>query len=85
MDFRNGEREFLVANRAVRIDEDGIERYVGLTETESVDYLMLSRANDAGGLGGDDKEKYLHLHSKHEPERQAYVKGEKSLNAFQKP
>ena len=85
MDFQNGEREFLTANRAVKVDDDGIERYVGLTEDESVAYLRLSRANDAGGLGETDAARYAALHEKHETARQVYVRGEKSLHAFQKP
>ena len=85
MDFQNGEREFLTANRAVKVDEDGIERYVGLTEDESVVYLALSRANDAGGLTDADQASYLALHEKHENARQVYVRGEKSLHPFQKP
>ena len=85
MDFQNGEREFLTANRAVKIDEDGIERYVGLTEDESVEYLGLSRANDAGGLEVSDAVRYATLHEKHENDRQVYARGEKSLHPFQKP
>jgi hypothetical protein len=85
MDFQNGEREFLTANRAVKVDEDGIERYVGLSEDESVDYLALSRANDAGGLVDADQARYAALHDKHETARQVYARGEKSLHPFQKP
>ena len=85
MDFQNGEREFLTANRAVKIDEDGIERYVGLTEDESVEYFGLAGANDAGGLEESDAARYASLHEKHENARQVYARGEKSLHPFQKP
>jgi hypothetical protein len=85
MDFQNGEREFLTANRAIKVDEDGIERYVGLTDAESVDYLALSRRNDTGGLAGADQVRYAALHDKHETARQVYARGEKSLHPSQKP
>jgi hypothetical protein len=85
MDFKNGEREFLTANRAVKVDDDGIERYVGLNTEESVEYLALSRANDAGVLGEAAKVRYDQLHEKHETARQVYARGEKSLHPFQKP
>jgi hypothetical protein len=85
MDFQDGEREFLTANRALKIDEDGIERYVGLTADESAQYLALSRANDAGGLAPADQGRYATLHDKHETARQVYARGEKSLHPFQKP
>lgn len=85
MDFQDDERAFLTANRAVKVDADGIERYVGLTEEESGEYRKLSRANDAGGLADATEARYAVLHEKHEAARQLYARGEKSLHPFQKP
>jgi hypothetical protein len=85
MDLKDDEREFLTANRAVKIDEDGIERFVGLGPEESVEYLMLSRASDAGVLADADRSRYEYLRGKHEAERQVYARGEKSLQPFQNP
>ena len=85
MNLESDERAFLIANRAIRIEDDGIERYVGLTEQESIAFLTLSRANEAGGLSDSDRTRYEELHAKHEAERQVFARGEKSFQAFQKP
>ena len=85
MDLTDDERAFLTANRAVKIDDDGLERFVGLDAEESEEFLRLSRADNAGGLPEADRQRFAALRERHEAERQVYTRGEKSLHPFQKP
>jgi hypothetical protein len=84
MDFHHGEREFLVANRAL-IMVEGLERYVGLTEADSFEYPELSLRNETGSLDSSGRNRFDELHRKHETERQVYVRGAKFSNVFKKP
>lgn len=80
MDLSDGEREFLTAMQAVKIDADGVEVYVGLTAEESGEFLALTRVDEAPGkLDEAAAARLLELRRKHEAERQHYAEREKSL------
>lgn len=83
LDLTDEEREFLRAMRAVTLDQDGREIFVGLTADESEAYLPLSRRNESGeDLSGNAR--FMALHAKHEAQRQRVVDGEAPLDAVPK-
>lgn len=80
MDLSDGERQFLGGMRAIRIEQDGAEVYVGLTRDESEEFLTLSREDEAPGkMEGPHRDRFLALRKKHEAERGEIVEGRKSL------
>ena len=79
MDLTDGEQEILRGMRAITLDKDGYEVFVGLTASESEEFLALSRRNDAGENLSDDP-RFRELQQRHEAERQRIVMGERSLD-----
>lgn len=79
MDIKGDEREFWRAMRALTIDAEGHEVFVGLSPRESEEYLALSRRNEAGedmnGVPAFDA-----LQKKHEAARQEIVDGRARLD-----
>ncbi|WP_062016968.1 hypothetical protein [Aureimonas sp. AU4] len=61
--------------RAVTLDQDGLETFVGLTADESEGYLPLSRRNE-GGEDMSGSARFMARRAKHEDRRQRLVEGE---------
>ncbi|MBB3951930.1 hypothetical protein [Aureimonas jatrophae] len=79
MDLNEAEQAFLRGMRAITLDEQGREIFVGLTPDESVEYLGLSRRNEQGeDMSANPR--YLELHQRHEAERERIVAGEAPLD-----
>lgn len=81
LDLTDDERQFLRGMRAVTLDGEGRETFVGLTADESEAYLPLSRRNEGGeDMSGD--EGFVRLNAKHEAQRQRIVMGEAPLDGI---
>ncbi|WP_062015099.1 hypothetical protein [Aureimonas sp. AU4] len=79
MDLTDTERAFLRGMRAITLHADGYEVFVGLSSSESDEYLVLSRRNEAGeDMSGS--ERFLFLNGLHETHRQSIVLGQASMD-----
>lgn len=79
MDLTDDETEMLRAMRAVTIDDQGAEVFVGLDGEESVEFLAMSRRHEAG----EDMialPRFLLLRERHEAARQEIVEGRAPLD-----
>ena len=77
MDLTESEQEFLRGMRAIRVNEDGAEVFVGLNEGESEEYLDLSRRGDQGeDISANPR--FMDLNERHEAERRRIVNGERT-------
>ncbi len=79
MDLTEAEHAFLRGMRAITLDEDGREIFVGLTPAESEEYLVLSRRNESGEAMSENP-RFLELNARHEGERERIVAGEAPLD-----
>ena len=79
MDLTDQERETLRAMRAITINDEGHEIFVGLDADESTEFLHLSRRNE-GGEDLSSTERFMHLRNRHEEARQQIVAGAVSLD-----
>lgn len=79
MDLTAAEEEFLRGMRAITLDGEGRQVFVGLSAEESVTFLDLTRRNEAGeDMSADPR--YQALHERHEAARQRIVNGEAPLD-----
>src|SRR5690606_10608869 len=76
-----GARAYLTEIRALTTDEDGNDRFVGLTTNESMWYQNYLRESFSGTADRADEsvEKYLALQDKHEEMRRTVLAGESLL------
>lgn len=79
IDLTNDERELLRGMRAVTLDAEGQEVFVGLTAEESEVYLPLSRRHEGGEDMTSDL-RFAELHARHEQARQTIVAGKAPLD-----
>ena len=79
MDLTEDESQMLRAMRAITINGDGHDVFVGLDRDESLEFLELSRRNEAGE-NMSASPRFTALRDKHEAERQMVVKGQVSLD-----
>ncbi|WP_062018429.1 hypothetical protein [Aureimonas sp. AU4] len=79
MNLSEAEQAFLRGMRAITLDAEGREIFVGLTAEESEEYLDLSRRNEHGEAMSANP-RYLELHGRHEAERERIVAGEAPLD-----
>ena len=78
-----GARAYLAKIRALSIDEDGNELFIGLTPKESVwyqDYLQESFDGTAV-RAGESEARYLALHDKHEEMRRTVLAGDSIMQS----
>lgn len=78
-----GERAYLTEIKALSTDENGNERFVGLTPQESVwyqDYLQASFDGTADRAGASEA-KYLALHDRHEEMRRTVLAGDSLMRS----
>ena len=74
MNLTDEEREMLRAMRAVTINQEGHEVFVGLDAHESVEFLDLDRRNESGE-NMQLSSRYILLKERHEAARQQIVEG----------
>ena len=79
MDLTDQERETLRAMRAITINDQGHEIFVGLSADESLEFLDFSRRNE-GGEDLSSTKRFMHLRDRHEEARQQIVGGAVSLD-----
>ena len=83
MKLQPGERAYLTEIKALSTDENGNERFVGLTPQESVwyqDYLQASFDGTADRAGVSEA-KYLALHDRHEEMRRTVLAGDSLMRS----
>jgi len=71
VNFTEGERDTLMATRSITRDERGREVLVGLTDSETVRYMLYVRKGGSRYKG--DQEMHEDLRAKHERARAAVV------------
>ncbi|WP_185983815.1 hypothetical protein [Aureimonas mangrovi] len=79
MNLTDEERETLRAMRAITIDENGSEIFVGLDPAESDELLAFTRRDEAEGVSTSDP-RFRTLREKHEAEREAIAQGQEHLD-----
>ncbi len=79
MDLNENEEEFLRGMRALTLDEEGAQVFVGLSAAESEEFLRLSRRDEAGESMSADP-RFQALRERHEEARQRIVNGEAPLD-----
>lgn len=71
MEFTDSEREFLRAMRAITINDQGYEVYVGLSHEESEIYRDLAQRDDRGEtMSAEERRVFDELHMRHEKTRE---------------
>jgi hypothetical protein len=71
MEFTDSEREFLRAMRAITINDQGYEVYVGLSHEESEIYHDLAHRDDRGEtMSAAEQKTFETLHARHEKTRE---------------
>lgn len=83
LELQPGARAYLTEIKALSTDEDGKERFVGLTTTESIWYHDYVRASFSGTAdrAAASEAKYLALHDKHEEMRRTVLAGDSLMRA----
>ena len=83
LEFQPGARAYLAEIRALSIDKDNNEVFVGMTIKESAWYANYLEESFSGTADRTDEseEKYLALHDKHEEARRTVLAGESLMRA----